>query len=245
MFKNIIRNVIVSGIALATALTAMATLPALAFADNGLHLELDNNIHAHARIHSVMGENEAQENEGASFNVQNNLFDESVKAAQTTFNNAIKQANTTYKNALKLARNTFKASLKTAADASARIAALKVYLAARLDAFKARSAAIEAAFQAFINTNFSANQVPTANAQSVTVHENSSASITLTGSDPQNLLLHYTIVSNVSHGTLSGTAPTLTYTPAANFTGNDSFTFKVNNGSLDSATATVSITVNP
>src|SRR5207244_621112 len=45
------------------------------------------------------------------------------------------------------------------------------------------------------------------------------------------------------HGTLSGTAPSLTYTPALNYNGPDSFTFKANDGSLDSNTATVTITV--
>jgi hypothetical protein len=34
------------------------------------------------------------------------------------------------------------------------------------------------------------------------------------------------------------------YTPAANFNGSDSFTYKANDGSLDSNVATVTITVN-
>ena len=42
---------------------------------------------------------------------------------------------------------------------------------------------------------------------------------------------------------LSGTAPALTYTPAANYNGPDSFTFKANDGTLDSNVATVTITV--
>ena len=45
------------------------------------------------------------------------------------------------------------------------------------------------------------------------------------------------------HGTLSGTAPDLTYTPDAGFVGTDSFSFAVNDGSLDSAPATVTIDV--
>src|SRR5207248_1123441 len=38
-------------------------------------------------------------------------------------------------------------------------------------------------------------------------------------------------------------APALTYTPSANYNGPDSFTFKANDGSLDSNVATVTITV--
>jgi hypothetical protein len=44
---------------------------------------------------------------------------------------------------------------------------------------------------------------------------------------------------------LSGVGPTFTYTPAANFHGSDSFTFRVNDGSNNSNTSTVSITINP
>ena len=86
---------------------------------------------------------------------------------------------------------------------------------------------------------------PTANNQSVTTSQDTAKAITLTGSDPNTPArsLTYTVVSNPAHGTLSGTAPNLTYTPAAGYFGADSFTFKVNNGSLDSNTATVSITV--
>jgi hypothetical protein len=52
------------------------------------------------------------------------------------------------------------------------------------------------------------------------------------------------VVTNPSHGTLSGTAPNLTYKPAASYHGTDSFTFKANDGQADSNTATVSITIN-
>ncbi len=53
----------------------------------------------------------------------------------------------------------------------------------------------------------------------------------------------YTIVGGPTNGVLSGSGPTFTYTPAQNFHGSDSFTFKVNDGSHDSNTSTVSITV--
>lgn len=54
----------------------------------------------------------------------------------------------------------------------------------------------------------------------------------------------YTIVTAPANGVLSGVGPTFTYTPAANFHGSDSFTFRVNDGSHDSNTSTVNITVN-
>src|SRR6185436_11047846 len=51
------------------------------------------------------------------------------------------------------------------------------------------------------------------------------------------------IVVGPAHGTLSGTAPALTYTPALNYNGGDSFTFKARDASLDSNIATVTLTV--
>ena len=87
------------------------------------------------------------------------------------------------------------------------------------------------------------NDPPVANAQNVTAIEDTPKAIVLTGSDPEGSSLTYSVMSNPSHGALSGTAPNLTYTPALDYTGSDSFTFRVNDGSLNSATATVSITV--
>jgi VCBS repeat-containing protein len=89
------------------------------------------------------------------------------------------------------------------------------------------------------------NDPPVANAQSVTTNEDTAKAITLTGSDVDNDPLTYAIVSTPPHGALSGTAPNLSYTPSANYNGSDSFTFRVNDGHVNSANATVSITVNP
>ncbi|MCX6879803.1 MAG: Ig-like domain-containing protein [Verrucomicrobia bacterium] len=87
------------------------------------------------------------------------------------------------------------------------------------------------------------NAAPIANAQGVTVGASSSKAITLAGSDADGDTLTYAIVTQAAHGTLSGTPPAVTYTPAAGYAGNDSFTFKVNDGMVDSAPATVSISV--
>jgi hypothetical protein len=48
-----------------------------------------------------------------------------------------------------------------------------------------------------------------------------------------------------AHGTLSGTAPDLTYAPAPDYVGDDSFTFRANDGHTSSNVATVSIVVTP
>ncbi|MFM8880124.1 MAG: Ig-like domain-containing protein, partial [Verrucomicrobiota bacterium] len=87
--------------------------------------------------------------------------------------------------------------------------------------------------------------IPVAKAQSISAIEDTALAVTLVGTDPQMQALTYTVVSGPSLGTLSGTAPNLTYTPRANANGTDSFTFKVNDGVLDSEPATVSITVQP
>ncbi|WP_084703431.1 tandem-95 repeat protein [Bacteriovorax sp. Seq25_V] len=69
-----------------------------------------------------------------------------------------------------------------------------------------------------------------------------------TGSDIEGNTLTYTKLTNPASGTLTctgGTSTACTYTPAANYNGSVSFTYKVNDGSLDSNVATVNITVNP
>jgi hypothetical protein len=96
---------------------------------------------------------------------------------------------------------------------------------------------------ATVAITINAAQKPIANPQPVTTPEDTLKAITLTGSDPGGKSLTYTIVTTPGHGALSGTAPSVTYTPTANYNGSDSFTFKVNNGSLDSDPATVSLTV--
>lgn len=87
------------------------------------------------------------------------------------------------------------------------------------------------------------NDPPVANPQSVNTNEDTALPITLTGSDPEGLAVTYAIASQPAHGSLSGTAPNVTYTPDANYNGDDSFTFTVNDGVQDSLPATVSITI--
>jgi subtilase family serine protease len=85
---------------------------------------------------------------------------------------------------------------------------------------------------------------PLAMAQSVTTTANTPKAITLTATPgtPGDTLT-YVIVTNPAHGTLSGTVPNVTYTPATGYLGPDSFSFDVTENGVASNTATVSITV--
>lgn len=87
------------------------------------------------------------------------------------------------------------------------------------------------------------NQAPTAHAQSKTTNEDTSVAITLTGSDPDGDPLTFLVATGPTNGTLSGTPPNLTYAPASNYNGLDSFTFTVSDGTATSTSATVDITV--
>jgi Bacterial Ig domain len=100
---------------------------------------------------------------------------------------------------------------------------------------------------------------PTANSASTSTQEDTSVSIQLSGSDAETCELAFSIVTGPSHGSLGpiSNAPcvagnpspntdqaTITYSPAANYAGSDSFTYRVNDGLLDSNVATVTIDVN-
>ncbi len=84
---------------------------------------------------------------------------------------------------------------------------------------------------------------PVAYDLTVNTNEDTPVSFTIAGSDPDGNPITYTIVSSPANGTLSGTAPGLTFTPALNFNGVTTFTFKVNDGTFDSNIATVTINV--
>jgi peptidoglycan/xylan/chitin deacetylase (PgdA/CDA1 family)/diacylglycerol kinase family enzyme len=90
-----------------------------------------------------------------------------------------------------------------------------------------------------------ANQPPVAANKTATTQQPTAVAVTLSATDPNNDPLTYAIVTAPSSGQLTGTAPNLTYTPNAAFTGTDSFTYKANDGQADSNIATVSLTVTP
>jgi subtilisin len=89
------------------------------------------------------------------------------------------------------------------------------------------------------------NTLPVANSQAVTTVEDTPVAILLTASDVDGDTLTYSVVSGPAMGTLSGTAPHLTYSPHPGFRGDDTFTFLTSDGFADGNMATVSITVIP
>lgn len=87
------------------------------------------------------------------------------------------------------------------------------------------------------------NQPPQATDRSVETDEDTPVGITLNALDPEGDPLTYTVVTNPSNGQLSQAAPNLIYTPDANFSGVDSFTYQASDGQVSSSLATVSVSV--
>ncbi|HAO61977.1 MAG TPA: hypothetical protein DCQ90_08780 [Erysipelotrichaceae bacterium] len=93
------------------------------------------------------------------------------------------------------------------------------------------------------------NDAPIANNDNYSTDEDTLLSVILPGvlgndTDVEGSVLSPILVSDVSHGDLILNADgSFTYLPAPNFTGNDSFTYKVNDGTVDSNIATVTINV--
>ncbi|MCR8842366.1 Ig-like domain-containing protein [Paenibacillus sp. SC116] len=91
------------------------------------------------------------------------------------------------------------------------------------------------------------NKAPIAGDANIILFEDRVAGGMLSGTDPDGNPLTYSIVTPPNKGTVTITnafTGTYTYTPYPNASGNDSFTFKGNDGSLDSVPATVSVTIN-
>ncbi|GAB3598250.1 choice-of-anchor L domain-containing protein [Microbacterium tumbae] len=87
------------------------------------------------------------------------------------------------------------------------------------------------------------NEAPTADDQSVSVPFGGQGAILLSGHDPEDAALAFTVTTEPAHGTLTGTAPDLRYAPDAGFVGEDSFAFTVSDGRFTSEPASVRIDV--
>jgi Ca2+-binding RTX toxin-like protein len=90
-----------------------------------------------------------------------------------------------------------------------------------------------------------ANHAPVATNQTVSTSAGVAATITLHATDADSDPLTYAVANAPTHGTLSGTAPNLIYTPNSGYSGADSFTYTANDGTADSNVATVTLQVHP
>src|SRR5439155_1654069 len=89
---------------------------------------------------------------------------------------------------------------------------------------------------------------PVANGHSATLDEDTAATINVLANDTdvEGDALAVTGVTQGAHGSVVLNADgTVTYTPAANFNGNDGFTYTISDGHGGTATGTVTLVVNP
>ncbi len=90
---------------------------------------------------------------------------------------------------------------------------------------------------------------PLAYSSQISLLEDHAVPVTLRGQILNSGSLAYAILSNPSHGTLSGTAPNLVYTPATNFNGTDTIRYQVTYTAgdliLDSTAAIITLKVSP
>src|SRR5690606_9241684 len=73
----------------------------------------------------------------------------------------------------------------------------------------------------------SVNDCPTTEDINVHVPKNRQTKFNLPGSDIDDTLLYYTIVTQPTHGIITRSGNQITYNPTTDFVGQDSFTFKV------------------
>ena len=93
-------------------------------------------------------------------------------------------------------------------------------------------------------TSIPPNNPPTATSQTAMTDEDTVISATVIGSDVDGNGLSYALVTNAAHGNVAMQRNgSFLYTPAANYNGPDSFTFKASDRQADSAPATVTIAV--
>jgi VCBS repeat-containing protein len=94
------------------------------------------------------------------------------------------------------------------------------------------------------------NDAPVANNDSSSTNEDTPLTVAAPGvlgndTDVDGPTLTASLVGGSAHGTLAlNSNGSFTYTPAADFNGTDTFTYKASDGSLDSNVATVTITIN-
>ncbi len=95
------------------------------------------------------------------------------------------------------------------------------------------------------NSFFVSNRPPSAITRSLATTEDTALALTLTGTDPDNDPLTFSLAGQPLFGLVTGTPPNVTYRPATNYFGFDQFTFRANDRTTDSPPAAVFIQVTP
>ncbi|HUQ02032.1 MAG TPA: Ig-like domain-containing protein [Kofleriaceae bacterium] len=108
--------------------------------------------------------------------------------------------------------------------------------------FRARDASA-ASEPATITVEVIAGAPPVAEGQTLWTLEDNAKAVTLVATDADGDALTYTITQPPQHGTLTGAAPNLTYTPAPDYTGSDVFRWTASDGVLTSPVASVHVEV--
>jgi aspartate 1-decarboxylase len=88
-------------------------------------------------------------------------------------------------------------------------------------------------------------QLPTVSNIEVTTLEDTAKTFALTGTDPNNLVLTYSISTQPQHGTISISGGAATYTPNANYHGQDVIAYLASTTSGNSNVGTIIITITP
>jgi|GEM_PF-3749013 hypothetical protein len=148
MIKETIQKIVAVGASLLMLFAGISFTPMLAQAKDV------NNVHGefHSATESTLQKDEQGEHISDSLNIQDNMFVSGVATAQTTLQQSIKNAKVTFKDAKKAAHVKLVATVTSTTNPTDHTAAIKAYVTDVLGAFKVESAAIEAAFQAFITT---------------------------------------------------------------------------------------------
>jgi VCBS repeat-containing protein len=117
--------------------------------------------------------------------------------------------------------------------------------------YKANDGSLDSNVATVSITVTAVNDAPAAADDSYATDEDTALTVAAPGllgndTDVDGDALSAILVSGPAHGTLTLNGNgSFTYTPAANYNGTDTFTYKASDGSLDSAVATVTLTVRP
>ena len=88
-----------------------------------------------------------------------------------------------------------------------------------------------------------APQAPTVNNLSITTNEDTPATFTMTGTDPEGVALTFSVSTQPQNGTVTASGAAGTYTPNENFNGTDTFAYIASDGGLSSTAGLVTVTV--